>query len=139
MRPRFFSFRKTHKEWCLLIDGKEPSTNKTHNKLPNHDAARIGWWYEAATTHDSETTRNLAYLVTYLEVFGPHLSMKGLGVHEGWVYPDRAIMRSLHADEVLTVEGTTFVLTPKGHALIAPWLVQDGNTFRRVTGTEQKG
>ncbi|HBT02501.1 MAG TPA: hypothetical protein DEB47_22230 [Citreicella sp.] len=139
MRPRFSSFRKSHKEWCLLIDGKEPSTNKTHNKLPNHDAARIEWWYEADKLHDSETTRNLAYLVTYLEVFGPRLSMKGLGVHEGWVYPDRAIMRSLHADEVVGNDGTAFVLTPKGHALIAPWLVQDGTTFRRVTGTEQKG
>ena len=139
MRPRFSSFRKSHKEWCLLIDGKEPSTNKTHNKLPNHDAARVEWWYEADKLHDSETTRNLAYLVTYLEVFGPRLSMKGLGVHEGWVYPDRAIMRSLHADEVLADDGTGFVLTPKGQALIAPWLVQDGTTFRRVTGTEQKG
>ncbi len=139
MRPRFFSFRKTLKEWCLLIDGKEPSTNKTHNKLPNHDAARIEWWYEAEKLHDSETTRNLAYLVAYLEVFGPRLSMKGLGVHEGWVYPDRAIMRSLHAAGVLAVEGTAFVLTDAGHAQIAPWLIQDGNTFRRVTGSEQKG
>jgi hypothetical protein len=139
MRPRFSSFRKSHKEWCLLIDGKEPSTNKTHNKLPNHDAAGIEWWYEADKLHDSETTRNLAYLVTYLEVFGPRLSMKGLGVHEGWVYPDRAIMRSLHADGVIADDGTAFVLTPKGHALVAPWLVPDATTFRRVTGTEQKG
>lgn len=139
MRPRFSSFRKSHKEWCLLIDGKEPSTNKTHNKLPNHDAARIEWWYEADKLHDSETTRNLAYLVTYLEVFGPRLYMKGLGVHEGWVYPDRAIMRSLHADEVIADDGTAFVLTPKGHGLVAPWLVQDASTFRRVTGTDQKG
>ena len=139
MRPRFFSFRKTLKEWCLLIDGKEPSTNKTHNKLPNHDAAQIDWWYEADTIHDSETTRNLGYLVAYLEVFGPHLSMKGLGVHEGWVYPDRAIMRSLHAAGLLAVEGTAFVLTDAGRAQIALWLIQDGNTFRRVTGTEQKG
>jgi len=60
-------------------------------------------------------------------------------VPEGSVYPDRAIIRSLHADEVLANDGTAFVLTPKGHALIAPWLVQDGSTFRRVTGSEQKG
>lgn len=139
MRPRFFSFRKTLKEWCLLIDGKEPSTNKTHNKLPNRAAAHIEWWYEADTIHDSETTRNLAYLVAYLEVFGPHLSMKGLGVHEGWVYPDRAIMRSLHTAGFLAIEGTAFVLTDVGRAQIAPWLIQDGNKFRRVTGTEQKG
>ena len=139
MRPRFFSFRKTLKEWCLLIDGKEPSTNKTYNKLPNHDAAHIEWWYEADTIHDSETTRNLAYLVAYLEVFGPRLSMKNLGVHGGWVYPNRAIMRSLHAAGVLEVEGTEFVLTDEGRAQVAPWLIQEGNTFRRVTGTEQKG
>lgn len=139
MRPRFVSFRKTLKEWCLLIDGKEPSTNKTHNKLPNHDAVHIEWWYEADSIHDSETTRNLAYLVAYLEVFGPQLSMKGLGVHEGWVYPDRAIMRSLHAAGLLAIEGTAFVLTDAGRTQIAPWLIQDGNKFRRVTGTEQKG
>ena len=139
MRPRFFSFSKTLKECCLLIDGKEPSTNKMHNKLPNHDAAHIEWWYEVDKVHDSETTRNLAYLVAYLEVFGPRLSMQGLGVHEGWVYPDRAIMRSLHAAGMLEVKGTEFVLTDEDRAQVAPWLIQEGNTFRRVTGTEQKG
>ncbi len=139
MRPRFSSFRKTLQEWCLLIDGKEPSTNKTHNPKPNYEAETIAWWYEADTVHDRDTTRNLAYLIAYLEVFGPRLPMKGLAVHEGWVYPDRAIMRSLHAAETLAVEDNAFVLTDAGRAQIAAYLVQDGSTFRRVTGTEQKG
>lgn len=139
MRPRFFSFRKALKEWCLMIDGKEPSTNKTHNPKPNYDAETIAWWYEAETAHDPETTRNLAYLIAYLEMFGSRLPMKGFAVHEGWVYPDRAIMRSLHAAGTLTVEDKAFVLTDDGRAQIAAYLVQDGNSFRRVTGTEQKG
>ena len=139
MRPRFASFRKTHKEWCLLIDGKEPSTNKTHNPKPNYDAEAIAWWYEADTVNDPNSTRKLAYLVTYLEVFGPRLPMKGLAVHEGWVYPDRAVMRTLHAVGTLAVDDKAFVLTDAGRAQIAAYLVQDGSTFRRVTGTEQKG
>ena len=139
MRPRFSNFRKTLKEWCLLIDCKEPSTNKTHNPKPNYEAETIAWWYEADTVHDRDTTRNLAYLIAYLEVFGPRLPMKGLAVHEGWVYPDRAIMRSLHAAETLAVEDNAFVLTDAGRAQIAAYLVQDGSTFRRVTGTAQKG
>ena len=139
MRPRFSNFRKTLKDWCLLIDGKEPSTNKTHNPKPSYDAETIAWWYEADTVHDRDTTRNLGYLVAYLEVFGSRLPMKGLAVHEGWVYPDRAIMRSLHAAGALAVEDKAFVLTDEGRAQIADHIVQDGTIFRRVTGTEQKG
>jgi hypothetical protein len=127
------------KEWCLLIDGKEPSTNKTHNPKPNYDAESIQWWYVADTIHDGETTRNLAYLIAYLEVFGPVLPMKGLAAHEGWVYPDRAIMRSLHAAGILAVEDKAFVLTDLGRPQIAAHIIQDGTKFRRVTGTEQKG
>ena len=139
MRPRFSSFRRTLVDWCIAIDGKQPSTNKTVHKLPNHDAASIDWWYEADATHDSGTRRNISYLVAYLEFFGPKLSMKGLGVHEGWVYPDRAVMRSLHAAGLVEVDGTSFVLTDAGRAIIAEWLTSDGFTFHRATGTEQKG
>jgi len=139
MRPRFSNFRKTLKEWCLLIDGKDPSTNKTYNAKPNYDAENIAWWYEADRVHNGDKTRDLAYLTAYLEMFGPRLPMKGLAVHEGWVYPDRAIMRSLHAAGTLAVEDKTFILTDAGRAQIAAHLSQDGNTFRRVTGTEQKG
>ena len=32
MRPRFSNFRKTLNEWCLLIDGNEPSTNKNSSE-----------------------------------------------------------------------------------------------------------
>ena len=139
MRPRFSSFRKTLKEWCLLIDGKEPSTNKTHYKIPNFDAEDICWWYEAATVHDAGKTRDLAYLLAYLEVFGPRLPMKGLAAFEGWVYPDRAVMHALHANKTLAVEDKAFTLTDEGRAQIATHLIQDGPTFRRVTGSEQKG
>ena len=48
-------------------------------------------------------------------------------------------MRSLHAAGMLAVEDKVFVLTDAGRAQIAAYLVQDGSTFRRVTGTEQKG
>ncbi|MGX1005440.1 hypothetical protein ACSSV6_004032 [Roseovarius sp. MBR-38] len=139
MRPRFSNFRKTLKEWCLLIDGKEPSTNKTYNAKPNYDAETIDWWYEADRTHDGDTPRDQAYLVAYLEVFGPVLPMKGLAVHEGWIYPDRAIMRSLHTAGILAVEDKAFALTDAGRSQIAAHIVEDENKFRRVTGSEQKG
>lgn len=139
MRPRFSNFQKLQTEWCLLIDGKNPSTNKTYNPRPNYDAENLAWWYEAESIHDGDTTRNLAYLISYLEMFGPRLPMKGLAVHEGWVYPDRAVMRSLHAAGTLVVDDKVFVLTESGHALIANFLVQDGNHFHRVSGTDQKG
>jgi hypothetical protein len=139
MRPRFSIFRKTLKEWCLLIDGKDPSTNKTCGAKPNYDAENFAWWYEADTVHDGDTTRNLAYLIAYLEMFGPRLPMKGLAVHDGWVYPDRSIMRSLHAAGTLAVDDKAFVLTDAGRAQTAAHLTLDQNTFRRATGTEQKG
>lgn len=139
MRPRFSNFRKTLKEWCLLIDGAEPSTNKTAQKGPNKEAESIEWWHETDAPHAADLPRNIAYLVAYLEFHGPVLPMKGLPVHEGWVYPDRAIMRSLHNGGYISDDGPNFVLTETGRALIAPWLVQDGNHFRRTTGTEQKG
>jgi hypothetical protein len=136
MRPKFSTFRKILGDWCLLIDGKEPSTNKRFNKAVNQDAGHMDWWSRSGEIHDGDTSRNLAYLVAYLEAFGPRLPMRGLAAHEGWVYPDRAVMRSLIAAGYLAVEDGSFIPTAAGRAQIAPWLLQEGDVFRRVVRAE---
>ncbi len=126
-------------EWCNRIDGKPPSTCKLDNR-PRLEADRLSWWYEAPAAHNPDTPRNIAYLVAYVEMVGPRIPMRGIHFcFNGYLHPDRAVMRSLHAGGYVTDQGRYFVLTDQGRARIAPWLSQDGTRFRRTTGTEQKG
>lgn len=125
-------------EWCQRLTGKPPSTCKMV-KTPNAAGLAPGWWLEGKPDHDKDTARNTAYLVAYLEISGPRIPMIGIKVWDRFLYPHRAIIRSLHEGEYLEHEGRDFLVTPQGIAHVAEWLTYDGTTFRRVTGTEQKG
>ena len=126
------------KEWCMLLTDKPPSTCKMV-KTPNTDGLDLEWWLGKRPVYDEDTARNTAYLVSYLEISGPRIPMIGIKVWDRFLYPDRAIMRSLHEGGYLRHEGRDFVVTPHGIAHVAEWLTFDGTTFHRATGTEQKG
>ncbi|PLL10435.1 hypothetical protein C0V75_20835 [Tabrizicola sp. TH137] len=129
----------TLKYWCERIDGKPPSTCKIETR-PRLEADRLSWWYAAPAAHNPDTPRNIAYLAAYVELAGPRIPMRGIYFcFNGYLHLDRAVMRSLHAGGLVKDERRWFVLTDAGSARLAPWLTQDGNHFRRVTGTEQKG
>lgn len=129
----------TLKYWCEHIDGKPPSTCKIEAN-PRMEAGKLDWWYESPAAHSPDTPRNLAYLAAYVELAGPRLPMRGIYFcFRGYLHLDRAVMRSLHAGGYVEAKGRWFVLTDAGRARLEPWLVQDGNHFRRVGGTEQKG
>jgi len=130
---------KVLKDWCERIDGKPPSSC-TLEKSPRLESDRLSWWYEKPAAHSPDTPRNIAYLAAYLELAGPRIPMRGIHFFcGGYLHPDRAVMRSLHAGGYLTDERRWFVVTDAGRAKVASWLVQDGNRFRRVNTTEQKG
>jgi hypothetical protein len=130
---------KALKFWCEQIDGKPPSACKLDSR-PRLEADKLTWWYEAPAAHNPDTPRTIAYLVAYLELAGPRIPMRGIYFFcNGYLHPDRAVMRALHAGGYLTDERRWFVLTDAGRAKVSPWLVQDGNRFRLITSIEQKG
>ena len=133
-----FEAEKILKEWCQRLTGAPPSTCKLV-KTPNAEGLDLDWWRGDKPIHDKDTRRNTAYLAAYLEISGARIPMIGIKVWDRFLYPDRAIMRSLYEGGYLRHEGRDFVVTDDGIAHVAEWLSYDGNTFRRVTGTEQKG
>lgn len=133
-----FEAEKILKEWCLRLTNAPPSTCKMV-KTPNKEGLDLDWWLKDKPVHDKDTQRNTAYLVAYLEISGPRIPMIGIKVWDRFLYPDRAIMRSLYEGKYLRHEGRDFVVEPAGIAQVSEWLTYDGTTFRRTTSTRHNG
>ena len=58
--------------------------------------------------------------------------MQGIRLDDGYLWPDRAVMRALLINDCLTVEGDDFCLTRQGEALLAPRLRIDGGKVTLV-------
>ena len=88
--------------------------------------------------HTIPTPRaNIAYLAAYVELAGPRIPMRGIYFcFNGYLHLDRAVMRSLHAGDLVSDDRRWFVLTDAGRARLAPWLRQNGNRFHRLSGSE---
>lgn len=132
-----FEAEKILKYWCQRLTDAPPSTCKMV-KTPNTEGLDINWWIAGKPVHDKETLRNTAYLAAYLEISGPSIPMIGIKVWDRFLYPDRAIVRSLYEGKLLRQEGRDFVVTPEGIAQVAEWLAFDGTTFSRISGDAQK-
>jgi hypothetical protein len=100
----------------------EPSTNKDYAAAPLDAAANSEFWLEnSGTTPRWDNGRTAAYLAAYVFWCGPNLP-SSIHVHEGFVHPDRAVMRSLIRARCVEPDGGVFRLTEKGQALIAPFV-----------------
>lgn len=114
---------------CRELDHKDASTNTKVKHHPRLVAADRTWWpANAGTMPDWRTTRTVAYLSAYVEIAGPSFPMQGIRLDDGYLWPDRAVIRALLVNDCLTVEGADFRLTRLGEALLAPRLRIDDGT-----------
>jgi hypothetical protein len=113
---------------CRQFDHKDASTNKAVQERPNSAAADRAWWFaNTGTTPDWRNARTVAYLSAYVAITGPRISMQGIRLEDGYMWPDRAVMRALLESDCLAVEGEDFCLTLLGEALLAPRIrIDDG-------------
>jgi hypothetical protein len=121
---RFEQAREILNRWTRFIDdGKDASTNKSVKKTPNQKASQGSWWHENnGTMPDWRKPRTVAYLTAYIEMAGAHFPLTGILLEDGYLWPDRAVMRSLLVAGCIRLKAGSFHLTEKGEALIAPWL-----------------
>ena len=121
VQMRFEEARAILNRHCRQLDNKEASTNKTPQSGPNRAAAQESWWHENADkTSDWRNARTVAYLCAYVEIAGPRIPMEGIPLDDGYIWPDRAVMRALLDRGCVAVDGEAFRVTPEGELLLAP-------------------
>ncbi|WP_439817486.1 hypothetical protein [Zavarzinia sp. CC-PAN008] len=117
---RFAEARAVLNRWCNSLDGKDASTNKAVKRHANPDGLNDLWWLEnAGTTPDWQNNRTRAYLAAYVELGGGVIPMSGIPVAEGFIWPDRAVIRTLLLNRCIEQGGRVFGLTERGRALLA--------------------
>jgi hypothetical protein len=118
---------------CRQLDHKDASTNTSAQERSNSAAVDRAWWFaNAGTTPDWRNARTVAYLCAYVEIAGPRIPMQGIRLDDGYMWPDRAVMRALLDSECLAIEGEDLCLTPLGEALLAPRIRVEGATVTVV-------
>ena len=95
----FAEARSILDDLCHRIDKKSASTNKTLKKKPNLDGNSEAWWLaHKGTTPAFNSNRSIAYLTAYVVIAGPDFSGSGIPLKDGFMYPDRGVMKAmLHA------------------------------------------
>jgi hypothetical protein len=118
---------------CQQLDQKIASSNtKAERHLKSMAVDRLWWFENPGRTPDWRNARTVAYLCAYVEIAGPRIPMQGIRLDDGYMWPDRAVMRALLDSECLAIEGEDFCLTPLGEALLAPRIRIDGATVTVV-------
>ena len=101
-----------------ISSNKVPHTSLSKRAIADYD-------YDVGKV-DSDwcNARKVGYLATYVDFFGPHFSYERLEFSDGYVHPDMANMKT-HLKYGCIAPGANghFVLTEKGRALIAPFVI----------------
>jgi len=114
--------------YCLHFTNKEASTNTKPYDSANLDAANLGWWTEHdRRTPDWRTPRTVAYFCAYVEMAGRKIPMRGIHLEDGFVWPDRAVMRSLLERGCVRPIDEDFHVTSEGELLLAPVVELNGD------------
>ncbi|MBT4905376.1 MAG: hypothetical protein HON62_00710, partial [Rhodospirillaceae bacterium] len=93
---RFETAREILDRHCRVLTGKAASTNKRAHSVPNEEADKVEWWREnTGTSPRWDNERTVAYLCAYVGIAGRRFPMTGIGLQDGYIHPDRAVMRSL--------------------------------------------
>jgi hypothetical protein len=138
-RKTFRDARNLLNDLCLMLDGKEASSNRNASETPNPDGAQESWWLgNKRPAPQFDSPRSKAYLRAYIEIAGPMFYGSGIPLDQGFMHPDRVVMKALLQADCVTLGKSKrgiFELTPKGNSLIAgidlPGTPQSAVTARR--------
>src|SRR5260370_17441438 len=98
---------------CQQLDQKIASSNKKAERHLKSMAVDRSWWFEnPGRTPDWRNARTVAYLCAYVEIAGTHIPMQGIRLDDGYMWPDRAVIRPLLQHNSFPFDGNTFFLSP---------------------------
>jgi hypothetical protein len=115
-RPSTIEARALMDAICRRIDGEPPSSFTT-DAHPFEDAASRDWWFAKDDSMDVSRSRSVAYLTAYSELGGDSFPMMGIPLADGYLRPDRKVMRALAQAGMIEMDGGLFRLTANGRAL----------------------
>lgn len=85
------------------------------------DGGNLNWWLENRDTIEPwDGPRSRAYLTAYVEIAGPIFFGTGIPLHDGYLQPDRGVMKRLLDTGAVTLDKAKFrfSLNDKGRHLI---------------------
>jgi hypothetical protein len=106
--------------WTNYFDNKDASTNKRVELQPRLEVTEEWYREHDGTAPDWRSPRTVAYLCAYLEIAGGPIPLAGIRLEDGYLLPDRAVIRTLLNHNFLYCESEALQLTELGEALIAP-------------------
>jgi hypothetical protein len=119
-RIRQTEARRILTAYCEKLTGKPPSTFKI-TKERNENGKSLNWWMENRDAVDSwDGPRSRAYLQAYVEIAGPIFFGSGIPLHDGFLQPDRGVMKRLFEAGAVTLDEKTskIIINNKGRELI---------------------
>jgi hypothetical protein len=122
----YIEFKSHLDAFAMRIDGKNASTATRLDEADLQASVRSYWEQNSGTSPKWHNTRTVAYLAAYVDWAGSSFRAGGFNLNDGFLRPDRAVMRSLLQGEFVELEAGEFRLTAKGAALIAPFVVVEG-------------
>ena len=132
-RKTFRDARQILNDLCLMLDGKEASSNRNASHTPNPDGAQESWWLEnKETCPPFDNPRSKAYLRAYIEIAGPMFYGSGIPLDRGLMHPDRGVMKAMLQAGCVTLginKRGLFELTHKGNDLIAATTLPGASAF----------
>ncbi len=111
--------RRILKGYCLRETGDPPSTSQVTRDL-NRNGRDETWWLENMSTCPPwDGARTKAYFKAYVEIAGERFFGTGIPIHDKYLQPDRAVMKSLLEAGCVTLDRGKFVVTSKGQELLS--------------------
>lgn len=122
---------------CLRIDGS-PASAKTIAKEPFTEAASKEWWLHLDDIADPSRNRTVALLTSYVELGGESFPLTGIPLSDGYLRPDRKVMRSLYRAGRVDIRNGFFVLTDEGRRIVKEKHQPAAETVALDAGTENE-
>jgi hypothetical protein len=123
----FDQFRQLLTNLSILLDDQpRPSAHNKNESGPipsdeDGDPNTVSWWQARQKAANAQTPRTKAFLLAYVAVAGSGIPARGIELDDGWVHPDRGIMKAMLQNGYLSFvggEASTFEVTPNGRSLL---------------------
>lgn len=114
---RDFEARKVLAAYCLQEDGKPASTFQITKEMRREGASDVWFLENTETCPPWDGPRTRAYLKAYAVISDERFYGTGIPVHNKYLQPDRAVIKSLLLAGCVEMDKIRILLTDRGQEL----------------------